>query len=512
MKRTALTLWFVAAAVLVAANSYVCYMNVGRLISSSERVARSRQIIMATDAVVGSLVDAETGQRGYLITGVDEYLGPYKEALERIDDQLAALAGLVREQPIEEERVGRLRELVAAKVAELAATIHVRDTQGFEAARRVVLDHRGLTTMTEARSLAKQVRETEEDELGKRSAEREAAARTAMATLVGAGVFNLLLLGGIGVVVNRDARSRARAAELHVRRLEVERDNARLVAEVEERQRVNATLTALTARLEQSNRELQDFASVASHDLQEPLRKIQAFGDRLRSKFAEPLGADGRDYVDRMHAAAARMQTLINDLLSFSRVTTKAQPFAAVDLGAVAREVVGDLEVRIESSGGRVEVGELPTIDADAVQMRQLFQNLIANALKFRRPEVAPVVRVTAAMPTEAGTPGGDGGGGSGKVEIRIADNGIGFEEKYLDRIFNVFQRLHGRGQYEGTGIGLAVCRKIAERHGGSVTATSRPGEGTTFIVTLPVSHPKPAAEGEPTDGGSAAAAVPAGA
>jgi signal transduction histidine kinase len=230
----------------------------------------------------------------------------------------------------------------------------------------------------------------------------------------------------------------------------------------------------------------------------------------LRSKFAEPLGADGRDYVDRMHAAAARMQTLINDLLSFSRVTTKAQPFAAVDLGGVVRDVVGDLEARIESSGGTVEVGELPTIEADAVQMRQLFQNLIANALKFRRPEVAPVVRVSAtvltAMPTEVGTPA-DGDGVPGNVEIRVADNGIGFDEKYLDRIFNVFQRLHGREQYEGTGIGLAVCRKIAERHGGSITATSRPGEGTTFVVTLPVSHPRPAAEGESTDGGSAAAA-----
>jgi light-regulated signal transduction histidine kinase (bacteriophytochrome) len=308
----------------------------------------------------------------------------------------------------------------------------------------------------------------------------------------------------------RDARSRAAAAEQAVRRAEVERDNARLAAEVEERQRVNATLTALTTRLEQSNRELQDFASVASHDLQEPLRKIQAFGDRLRSKFAEPLGEAGRDYVDRMHSAAARMQTLINDLLSFSRVTTKAQPFAPVDLGGLARDVVGDLEARIESSGGRVEVGELPTIEADAVQMRQLFQNLIANALKFRRPEVAPVVRVSATMPTEVGTPAEDGEGASRNVEIRIADNGIGFDEKYLDRIFNVFQRLHGREQYEGTGIGLAVCRKIAERHGGSITATSRPGEGTTFVVTLPVSHPEPAAEGEPTDAGTAAAAAAA--
>jgi signal transduction histidine kinase len=511
MKRTALTLWFVAAAVLVAANSYVCYVNVGRLIGSGEQVSRSRRMVMATDAVLASLVDAETGERGYLISGAQDYLVPYHKARERIDAQLAELAKLVSDDdPVESGRVAELKRMAGLKIAELEETIRVRREQGFEAAQRKVLEHVGQTRMNLARGVAKDIRDHEQEVLDQRTGERQAAAGTATATLVGAGVFNLLLLLGIAAVVHRDARSRAAAAEHAMRRLEVERDNAQLAAEVEERQRVNAMLTALTTRLEQSNRELQDFASVASHDLQEPLRKIQAFGDRLRSKFAEPLGADGRDYVDRMHAAAARMQTLINDLLSFSRVTTKAQPFAAVDLGGVVRDVVGDLEARIESSGGTVEVGELPTIEADAVQMRQLFQNLIANALKFRRPEVAPVVRVSAtvltAMPTEVGTPA-DGDGVPGNVEIRVADNGIGFDEKYLDRIFNVFQRLHGREQYEGTGIGLAVCRKIAERHGGSITATSRPGEGTTFVVTLPVSHPRPAAEGESTDGGSAAAA-----
>jgi signal transduction histidine kinase len=514
MKRTALMLWFVAAAVLVAANSYVCYMNVGRLIGSNERVSRSRQMIMATNAVVASLVDAETGERGYLITQAQEYLQPYRETKGRINAQLEELAKVVSDDdPVESGRVAELRRLAGLKIAELEDTVRVRDEQGFEAAQRKVLEHKGQTLMNQARGVADDVRNHEQDVLDQRMRERQDAAGTATATLIGAGVFNLLLLGGIAVVVYRDARTRARAAEVVVRRLELERDNAQLAAEVEERQRVNATLTALTTRLEQSNRELQDFASVASHDLQEPLRKIQAFGDRLRNKFAEPLGADGRDYVDRMHAAAARMQTLINDLLSFSRVTTKGQPFGPVDLGGVVREVLSDLETRIESSGGHVEVGDLPTIDADAVQMRQLFQNLIANALKFRRPDAAPVVKVTAVTSTEAGVPGGNGDGGgdgaAGTVEIRVADNGIGFEEKYLDRIFNVFQRLHGRDQYEGTGIGLAVCRKIAERHGGSVTATSRPGEGTTFVVTLPSSHPS-RPEGEPNDAAAVAAAAAA--
>jgi len=248
-------------------------------------------------------------------------------------------------------------------------------------------------------------------------------------------------------------------------------------------ERVHEELQAFTRKIERSNRELQDFAYVASHDLQEPLRKIQAFGDRLRDRFGATLGDQGRDYLERMQSAANRMSQLIKDLLSFSRVTTKAQPFARVDLATVACEVVGDLEILLEKTGGRVDVGPLPTIDADPVQMRQLLQNLIGNALKFHRPGEAPHVAVCAEQKSAARN------GAGAEYELRVRDDGIGFDEKYLDRIFNVFQRLHGRGHYEGTGIGLAICRKIAERHGGSITAHSQLDKGATFVVTLPITQ-----------------------
>jgi light-regulated signal transduction histidine kinase (bacteriophytochrome) len=244
------------------------------------------------------------------------------------------------------------------------------------------------------------------------------------------------------------------------------------------------------AQLERSNRELQDFAYVASHDLQEPLRKIVVFGERLKEQSAEKLDAESHDYLERMQKAASRMQTLINDLLTFSRVTTKAQPLAQVDLAEVAREVVTDLEGRIELVKGRVEVGTLPLIDAEPLQMRQLFQNLIGNALKFRRPDTPPVVKVAAQIITG---PSPDGGTAVARklCQLTVSDNGIGFDEKYLDRIFNVFQRLHSRNEYEGTGMGLAIARKIVLFHRGDITAKSKPGEGTTFIVTVPVTHPK---------------------
>ena len=249
-------------------------------------------------------------------------------------------------------------------------------------------------------------------------------------------------------------------------------------------------LRQFTTQLERSNRELQDFAYVASHDLQEPLRKIVVFGERLKDQSGEKLGPESRDYLERMQRAAARMQTLINDLLTFSRVTTKARPFTQVDLAEVAREVVTDLEGRIELVKGRVEVETLPLIDADALQMRQLLQNLIGNALKFRRPEAPPVVKVAAQIIADPSLE--TGAGGARKLcRLTVSDNGIGFDEKYLDRIFNVFQRLHTRNEYEGTGMGLAIARKIVLYHRGEITATSKPGAGTTFIVTLPVTHPQ---------------------
>jgi signal transduction histidine kinase len=482
MKRTALTLWFVAVAILIAANSYVCFYNVRRLIEHSNAVTRSRDTIIATERVLSTLKDAETGERGYIITKDEDFLRPYLRAEQRFGEDAARLRRLVDDDPEEVKQFDKLKLAAEQRLEMLRDTIGVRQREGFEAAMERVR-HQGEGPMNDVRTAAQQLRDSEEHELRARSDLRDRSAGTATATLIGAGVLNLLLLGAIAFAVRRDERVRAREIEQRIKTGEMEKNYLRVAEQYEERKRFAETLEALNTRLEQSNRELQDFASVASHDLQEPLRKIQAFGDRLRKRFAAQLGPDGQDYLDRMHSAASRMATLISDLLTFSRVTTKAQPFAPVDLSQVASGVLADLETRVESSDGRVEVEHpLPTVEADALQMRQLFQNLIANGLKFRRPDVPPVVRVSAAiLPPQ---------NGSGPMcEIRVADNGIGFDEKYLDRIFNVFQRLHGRNEYEGTGIGLAVVRKIAERHGGRVTAHAHEGEGATFVITIPVSH-----------------------
>jgi signal transduction histidine kinase len=241
-------------------------------------------------------------------------------------------------------------------------------------------------------------------------------------------------------------------------------------------------LRVFAEKLQRSNRELENFANIASHDLQEPLRKVIAFGEKLKTKYSEVINESGRDYLERMQNAARRMQTLINDLLSFSRVSTKAQPFVPVNLTKVAHEVISDLEVLIKQKNGRVEVDDLITIDADPLQMRQLLQNLIGNALKFSKEDTPPIVKIYGKVihPKDGETP-------EKLYELTVEDNGIGFEERYADRIFGVFQRLHSRKEYEGTGIGLSICHKIVERHNGKIIAKSSPGEGATFIITLPL-------------------------
>jgi PAS domain S-box-containing protein len=263
-----------------------------------------------------------------------------------------------------------------------------------------------------------------------------------------------------------------------------------IAANISGRKAGEEQLRRFAAQLEQSNAELKNFASVASHDLQEPLRKIQAFGGRLRAKCAEQLGPKGLDYLERMEGAAQRMQVLIQDLLKLSRVTSRALPFEQCDLRAIAMAVLGDLEVAIEQKNARVGIGDLPVIEGDPVQMQQLFLNLLSNALKFQRPGESPVVTVSSRVFTPSETLVTGAAAGDSVCEITVKDNGIGFDACFAEQIFVVFQRLHTRTEYEGTGIGLAVCRKITDRHGGTIVAHSEPPGGATFTITLPVKQP----------------------
>ncbi len=231
-------------------------------------------------------------------------------------------------------------------------------------------------------------------------------------------------------------------------------------------------------RLRRSNQELEEFAFVASHDLQEPIRKIRGFVKLIQQKQKGKLDEETQDSFERMINASERMHAMIEDLLELSRVNTQGSSFVPVDLSEMAADVVSDLEARIQQTGGQVLIEALPRIEADPVQIHLVFQNLIGNGLKFHKPDSPPLVKVTGStIQSKEGR----------KVVIRVEDNGIGFDEQEFEKILLPFHRLHGRNEYEGTGIGLAIVKKIIERHHGEIAAHSIPGEGTTFLITLPI-------------------------
>jgi light-regulated signal transduction histidine kinase (bacteriophytochrome) len=236
-----------------------------------------------------------------------------------------------------------------------------------------------------------------------------------------------------------------------------------------------------TADLEERNKELQHFAYIASHDLREPLRKIQSFGDLLQDEAKDGLSEDAGIYVQRMRSAAARMDMLLSDLLAYSRIATHIRPFAPVHLEKVISDVLDDYELKIRDLDAVVDAQVSGALDADESQLRQLVSNLVSNSLTFRRDGVRPHIRVHASIETDRAR------ASEQDCRIVIEDNGIGFDEKYLGRIFEPFERLHGRTDYEGTGMGLAICRRIVQRHRGEITAESVPGEGSRFVVVLPV-------------------------
>lgn len=268
-------------------------------------------------------------------------------------------------------------------------------------------------------------------------------------------------------------------------RKEIEQLAASLEQQVQAR---TQQLMASNQDLRRSNENLEKFAYIASHDLQEPLRKIQSFGDILKTQYTEQLG-DGVDYLERMQLAASRMSLLIKDLLTFSRISTRQERVTPIDLNEVITGVLDDLEVTIKQTEAQLEIDTLPTVLGDASQLRQLFQNLLSNALKFQQVGVTPRIQIHSETVTASQLPQ------SVKPTqlvaryylISVSDNGIGFDTKYVDRIFQVFQRLHNRNEYAGTGIGLAICEKVAANHGGAITAISQPGQGASFIIYLPV-------------------------
>ncbi|MBO0934067.1 sensor histidine kinase [Fibrella aquatilis] len=244
-------------------------------------------------------------------------------------------------------------------------------------------------------------------------------------------------------------------------------------------------LETMNRDLARSNESLQQFAYVASHDLQEPLRKVQSFGKMLADQFTEPLGPVGTDLVNRMQSSAQRMSALIHDLLNYARLSTDKEALRTVKLDLVMQEALADLDLRIQETRPTIQIDPMPVVTGSATQLRQLFQNLLSNALKFQAPNNPPMVAVRC-QPANPDHLPDDLPRDKAYWQIEVQDNGIGFSQQYADRIFEVFQRLHGKNKYTGTGVGLAICRRVTETHGGGISVMSEPGKGSTFSVYLP--------------------------
>lgn len=456
--------FFLMLALLVI-NGVISYHAIKTLITNEDKVHSTLNTLNIIKDTFSAIQDAETGERGFLISGEDSYLEPYDIATKKINVHLNQLLQLESDLATQRPRIFTLTQLTQAKLQEMEKTIQLRKQHREGAALKLFLTDEGNSLMRQIRSLVGELQQTAYDRLKQQRAEANEVQQQVIITLVFATALGLILAGIIFVLVGRALKKQRE-------------DSEKLEALVADR---TLALERYAVELQRSNRELQDFAFVASHDLQEPLRKIRSFGDRLVQKYSEQLG-EGTDYIRRMQLAAARMSRLIEDLLTFSRISSQAKKFEQVSLQGILDEVLEDLYVTIESKGAQIHADPLPTIEADPTQMHQLLQNLIGNAIKFVPLDRKPIIKIETRiiLPEEHNND-------SGWFQMQVTDNGIGFDEKFIDRIFTPFQRLHGKDEYPGTGIGLSICRRIVEHHHGAIQASSVVGQSATFIVRLPL-------------------------
>lgn len=474
---SARTSWLLLGAViigLIGFNAYLAISTIKELTITQVKLINAGDIVVKLDDLHLSVLSAESGQRGYLLTNDELYLEPYLLALERVQAQIREVEAITSDLPEQQLRIIQLVRLAETKLNELAETVALVRQDKEMMALRLLRTDRGKNIYLQFRTLFEEVRQAEQAYHLSLFIRLTQGRNDAQLNFILSGVLSgvLVLLMLLLSFVN------TRREQKYLDALEAK--NEELIHKVEER---TQELRLYSEELSRSNRELEDFAFVASHDLQEPLRKIQAFGDRLKSSFSAELGEKGQDYLHRMRNAAERMSSLINDLLDFSRINTRGREFDAINLTDIVNNALDDLEIAIQESHAIINVGELPVIQADSSQLNQLFLNLLSNSLKFRKPDTSPVITITATVhqPNIMQQSVCDNW-----YQITFVDNGIGFADEYAEKIFTPFQRLHGRTEYKGTGIGLAVCRRIVERHRGCVHASAELGVGATFTLILP--------------------------
>ena len=428
----------------------------------NQRINHTFEVISHLSTILSLLKDVETGSRGYVATQLTSFLEPYQLAKPQLGPYLNGLDSLIADNPIQQRSSRQLRQLVLDKLAITEQQIKLDYTSPDSLRQAYLLE--GRTRMDRVRQLTAQMIGREQLLMDQRNLLASNSYRTGLIVTFSLAFTTLIILLIMYTMLTAELRRRA--------------ENERQLRGYE------ADLMAKVNQLEISNQELERFAFVASHDLQEPLRKISAFGSLLHERYGHAIDTEGQTFLAKMLAAAERMSVLIQDLLNFSRVANQPEAFQYQPLSDVLSRVIAELDLPLKETNALIEAGPLPSLEMVPPQLDQLFANLINNALKYHRPGVPPRIQITADMVPGSAYP---------MLypdqlyhQIFITDNGIGFNEKYLDRIFTIFQRLHTKQQYDGTGIGLAICKRVVAYHQGYLTARSQEGLGSTFVVVLP--------------------------
>lgn len=439
----ALIIGAVIVAALLIFGKAVAYWNIAQLRDDTEWVIHTLEVLDLSGDVTRRIIDTEVSMRGYVMTGDPDFLTPYDAARPKIDSLFAELTEKVKDNPPQRARIARMKRAADETLKLNEWAIKLRDTDA-EAAREIVAERRTKIQLDEIRKQVNEFQRIERELLVKREADSGTTYRTANTFLA----FNLALglsgIAGFVWMIRREIATTRAAGEAIQRQAE---------------------------ELAKSNAELEQFAYVASHDLQEPLRAVSGCVQILQKRYGDKLDSGADELIGHTVDGAARMQKLINDLLAYSRITTRGKELLPISAAEAVKHALRNLEVSMRERNAEVIVEALPRVRADETQLALLFQNLIGNGLKFTK--VPPKIKITARR---------DGG----EWMFGVADNGIGIAPEYFERIFGVFQRLHTRDEYPGTGIGLSICRKIVERHGGRMWLESQPGAGTTFYFTLP--------------------------